>query len=153
MTHIRPATIADAETICYQRLRMFVDSGLGSESVMPPIINRFRGWLTPRLANGTYLGWLVEEEKRTIAGIGMWLMDYPPNFRDPAGTRAYVMNMYVAPEMRRQGLARQLVDAAVQEARSREIKVVTLHATKLGRDLYEQYGFKPTTEMMLQQEL
>jgi GNAT superfamily N-acetyltransferase len=63
------------------------------------------------------------------------------------------MNMYVAPEMRRHGLARLLLDAAVQEARSRHIKVVTLHATKLGRALYEQCGFKPTTEMMLQQEL
>lgn len=152
MTHIRRATGDDAETICQQRARMFIDSGVADESAMPPILSQFRMWLTPKLQDGTYLGWLVEQQDQALAGIGMWLMDYPPNFRDPAGTRAYLMNMYVAPEIRRRGLARQLVDTAVQEARSRGIKVVTLHATKLGRALYEQYGFKTTSEMMLQQE-
>ena len=153
MPQIRRATAADVDTICYQRLRMFVDSALGDESAMPPIIARFATWLKPRLAGETYLGWIVEVNGQPVGGIGLWLMDYPPNFRDPSGTRAYVMNMYVAPEVRRRGLARQLLDTAVQEARSRHIKVVTLHATKLGRALYDQCGFKTTTEMMLQQEL
>jgi GNAT superfamily N-acetyltransferase len=153
MSPIRRATIEDAETICQHRLRMFLDSGLGDESLMPDVVDQFRKWVTPRLENGTYLGWLIDDRDRSVAGIGMWLMDYAPNFRDPRGTRAYLMNMYVAPEMRRRGLARQLVDAAVQEARARQIRVVALHATKIGRSLYEQYGFKPTTEMMLQQEV
>jgi GNAT superfamily N-acetyltransferase len=153
MPQIRRATAADADIICYQRLRMFVDSALGDESALPPIIARFATWLKPRLADETYLGWIVDEDGQPVGGIGVWLMAYPPNFRDPSGTRAYVMNMYVAPEMRRRGVARQLLDVAVQEARSRSIKVVTLHATKLGRALYERCGFKPTTEMMLQQEL
>lgn len=153
MNHIRRATVQDAETICHHRLRMFIDSGVCDESELPAVIDQFRKWVTPRLENETYLGWLIDEGERSVAGLGMWLMDYAPNFRDARGTRGYLMNMYVAPEMRRRGLARRLVDCAVQEARARQIRVVTLHATKLGRSLYEQYGFKPTTEMMLQQEL
>jgi GNAT superfamily N-acetyltransferase len=153
MPQIRRAKALDADTICHQRLRMFVDSALGVEAEMAPIIARFATWLKPRLANETYLGWIAEQDTRAVGGIGLWLMDYPPNFRDPSGTRGYVMNMYVAPEMRRRGLARQLLDSAVQEAHARNIRVVTLHATKLGRALYEQCGFKSTTEMMLQQEL
>lgn len=153
MNPIRRATVQDAETICHHRLRMFVDSGFGDESQLSDVIDQFRKWVTPRLENETYLGWLIDEGDRSVAGLGMWLMDYAPNFRDAGGTRGYLMNMYVAPEMRRRGLARRLVDCAVQEARARQIRVVTLHATKLGRSLYEQYGFKPTTEMMLQQEL
>lgn len=153
MTRIRRATVADADTICHHRLQMFLDAGHGQAAALDAMLPRFRAWLLPRITDGTYLAWMLEDDGEPLGGIGLWLMDYPPNFRDPAGTRAYIMNMYVAPEMRRRGLARQLVDTAVQEAHSRHIMVVTLHATKLGRALYEQYGFKPTTEMMLQQEL
>ena len=43
----------------------------------------------------------------------------------------------------------KLVALAVDEAKARGIKVVTLHASKFGRPVYEQYGFRPSTEMML----
>lgn len=152
MPQIRRATLADAETISDQRLRMFIDAGHGHEYTLAPMIALFTAWVKPRLKDETYLGWIVEEDSRPVAGIGAWLMDYPPNFRDPAGIRAYLMNMYVAPEMRRRGFGRQLVEIALAETRSRGIKVTTLHATPLGRLLYEQCGFKPTSEMMLQQQ-
>jgi predicted acetyltransferase len=51
--------------------------------------------------------------------------------------------------MRRQGLARKLLNLSLEEARARGVKVVTLAASKFGRPLYEQYGFKPTNEMLL----
>lgn len=75
MPQIRRATVADADTICHDRLRMFVDSGLGDESAMPPIIAHFAKWLKPRLADSTYLGWIAEEAGASVGGIGIWLMD------------------------------------------------------------------------------
>jgi hypothetical protein len=37
----------------------------------------------------------------------------------------------------------------VDEAKACNIKVVTLHASKFGKPVYEQGGFKTSTEMML----
>ena len=37
----------------------------------------------------------------------------------------------------------------VDDARRRGIKVVSLHASKFGRPLYERNGFDPTNEMIL----
>jgi predicted GNAT family N-acyltransferase len=51
--------------------------------------------------------------------------------------------------MRRQGLARRLLELALECAKTRGVKVVTLAASKYGRPLYELYGFKATNEMIL----
>jgi ribosomal protein S18 acetylase RimI-like enzyme len=79
-------------------------------------------------------------------------MEWPPHFMHSEPRRAYLLNFYVAPEMRRQGLARKLLALAVEEAKARGIKVVTLHASKFGKPVYEQYGFKMSNEMMLRDQ-
>jgi len=76
-------------------------------------------------------------------------MEFPPHFLNREAMRAYLLNFYVDPEFRGRGLARALLHEALAEARRREIEVVTLHASKFGRRLYEQNGFKQTNEMML----
>lgn len=152
MLGTRRATLADLETIAHQRLRMFVDAGLGGEAQMASMIAKFVTWVRPKLSDGTYLGWLVEQDGRPVAGSGLWVMDFPPNIRDEEPRRAYLMNFYVAPEMRRRGLARELLAMAVAEAKARGIKVVTLHASKFGKPLYEQNGFEMSNEMRLRPE-
>ena len=152
MAETRRATVADAETIGKQRMRMFVDAGLGDEAQMQSMITKFVAWVRPKLSDGTYIGWLVEEDGRLVAGAGLWVMDFPPNIRDEEPHRAYLMNFYVAPEMRRKGMARKLLKLAVDEAEARQIKVVTLHASKFGKPLYEQNGFEISNEMRLRRQ-
>lgn len=152
MLGTRRATLADLETIAHQRLRMFLDAGLGEEAQMASMIAKFVTWVRPKLSDGTYLGWLVEQDGRPVAGSGLWVMDFSPNIRDEEPRRAYLMNFYVAPEMRRRGLARELLAMAVAEAKARGIKVVTLHASKFGKPLYEQNGFEMSNEMRLRPE-
>jgi ribosomal protein S18 acetylase RimI-like enzyme len=78
----------------------------------------------------------------------------PPEHAGTAFTRrAYLLNFYVAPEMRRQGLARELLRLAVEEAKARGIKVVTLHASKFGKPVYEQNGFVMSNEMQLRSDV
>jgi GNAT superfamily N-acetyltransferase len=149
MAETRRATVADAEAIGEQRVRMFVDDGVADRGNMAQMRANFVEWVRPKLEDGSYVGWLVEEDGRLVAGAGLWEMEWPPHFMDEDSRRAYLLNFYVAPEMRRRGLARMLLGLAVAEAKSRGIKVVTLHASKLGRLVYEQGGFKASTEMML----
>jgi len=42
-----------------------------------------------------------------------------------------------------------MLHAAMEEAKTLGIKVVTLHASKFGKPIYEKHGFTPTSEMML----
>ena len=149
MSQIRTAIVDDAELIARQRRRMFVDAGQAEDVRMGAMEAAFVPWVRSRLENGTYLGWLASEQDRVIAGAGMWLMDFPPHFLNAQPLRAYLLNFFVDPEFRGRGLARSLLEAVLAEARRREIEVVTLHASKFGRPLYEETGFLPTNEMML----
>jgi len=119
---------------------------------MGPMIANFVRWVHPRLEDGSYAGWLVEESGELVAGAGLWEMEWPPHFLHDEPRRAYLLNFYVAPQMRRRGLAAQLLALAVAEARTRGIKVVTLHASKFGKPVYEKYGFKMSPEMILVDE-
>jgi len=55
----------------------------------------------------------------------------------------------VEPAFRGHGLAFELLKATVEDAQRRRIKVVSLHASKFGKPLYERNGFEPTNEMLL----
>jgi GNAT superfamily N-acetyltransferase len=46
-------------------------------------------------------------------------------------------------------VARGLLKTAIDEARRRGIRVVSLHASEAGRPLYERNGFAASNEMML----
>jgi GNAT superfamily N-acetyltransferase len=149
MFKTRLATEADAGLIAEHRRRMFAEMGLDDPERLREVAEAFLPWVRERLRDGRYLGWLVEEEGAVVGGGGMWLMDFPPHWHDPQPLRAYLLNFYVVPESRGQGLAYRLLRTAVEEARQRGIRVVALHASNAGRPIYEKFGFKGTSEMML----
>jgi GNAT superfamily N-acetyltransferase len=149
MFETRLATEADAELIGEQRRRMFVDMGRADDALMQRMTAKFVPWVRGKLKDGSYIGWIVSEGDLAVAGAGMWLMDFPPHWMDAEPVRAYLLNFYVDPAFRGHGLAYGLLKAAVGEARRREIKVVSLHASQFGKSLYERNGFEATNEMML----
>ena len=64
-----------------------------------------------------------------------------PTFHNPSGEKAYIMNMYTAPDYRRQGIALKTLDILVKDIKSKGITEISLEATDMGRPLYEKYGF------------
>ena len=147
MPSLRPVAPADLEAICRHRLKMFAASGREEASLLP-MIDGFRNWLTPNLANGVYFGFFAEEHGEVVGGVGLMVLDWPPNPNHPDDDRrGYVLNLYVEPEARGRGVAKRLMAAAEDEFRSRRIDYVILHATKMGRPLYEADGWIATSEM------
>jgi GNAT superfamily N-acetyltransferase len=149
MFETRLATAADAALIAEQRCRMFVDSGQADDAALETMKANFVAWVRPRLQDGSYIGWLVQEGERVVAGAGMWLMDFPPHWMDAMPVRAYLLNFYVEVEFRGHGLAYALLETTVADARRRGVKVVSLHASKFGKPLYERNGFEPSNELIL----
>ena len=150
MFETRLAVAGDAELIAHQRMRMFVDAGQSEDHTqLREMMRNFVVWVRPRLADGSYVGWIVEEDGRAVGGAGIWLMEFPPHWMDAEPVRAYLLNFYVDPEFRGRGLAYELLRMAVEDARRRGVKVVSLHASVFGRPLYERNGFEASNEMLL----
>lgn len=146
---IRPATVADAALIAAQRRAMFADAVSPTPPTLASMQAAFELWVRERLANDTYLGWIAEAAGLPIAGAGLWIMDFPPHFLDVQPARGYLLNFYVDPAYRGQGLARRLLDLSVTEGKRRGLRVLTLHASKFGRPVYERNGFRGNNEMIL----
>jgi RimJ/RimL family protein N-acetyltransferase len=151
MFDIRMATVEDAATIAEHRFLMFLDSGQTTPEEISTLRERFVEWVKPKIEDGTYIGWLVVDGDAIVGGAGLWRMDFPPHWMDPEPVRAYLLNFYVTPSHRGHGLAPQMLHLAVDEAHRRGIRVVTLHASKFGKPIYEKNGFLPTNEMMLRE--
>ena len=149
MPNLRLVAPSDLDTILRHRCAMFRDSGR-PEEVIAQLVEPFRAWLAPRLADGRYFGWMIEDAGEIVAGIGMMAIDWPPHPAHPTSDkRGYILNVYVEPAHRRRGLARRLMETAMAEARARGLGYVILHATAEGRRLYESLGWSSTAEMAI----
>jgi ribosomal protein S18 acetylase RimI-like enzyme len=149
MYDIRPATKEDAAIIAVQRRRMFLDMGRPDDVNMKAMLTSFLPWVRDAIAGGKYLGMLATNVNQVAAGAGMLLLEAAPGYLDTNTTRAYIFNVYTELEYRRQGLARQLIQALLEEAKLRGIRVVNLHATEDGKALYSRLGFEPSNEMRM----
>jgi len=152
MLTLRYAAGNDATLITMQRHRMFADNGFASEEVLTAGDLQFEPWVRERLIDGRYIGLLMEEDGMVIAGAGIFFADFPPHWMDPQPLRAYALNVYTAPEHRGKGYAKQLMQAVLGECRRHEVLTIVLHASPLGRPVYEKLSFKATDEMMLRLE-
>lgn len=157
MLHIRLATEADAAIIALQRVKMFQDNNLVPVGTWEQLERDSLEWTARKMREGSYVGWLVEEEDangaagpaRVIGGAGVWFMEWPPHWMHPEPKRGYLLNVYIAPEARRRGLARKLVLLATDECKRRGLHLAVLHASQMGQPIYEELGWKMSNEMVL----
>ena len=149
MTDYRPVSPADLDLVARHRHEMFKASGR-SDAALAPMTAAFRDWLEPRLADGSYFGWIAMEAGAPIAGLGMMVIDWPPHPSHPTqAARGYILNVFVEPDRRGQGIARALMDLAMAEGRKRGLQYMILHATAQGRPMYEKLGWAQTSEMSI----
>lgn len=145
----RRATAADVDIVQGHRDAMFLDMGI-EPSVVEAGSAAGHRWHEAALRAGSYVGVLALDparQEQVVGGVGVTWLELPPNMHAAVARRGYVLNMYVEPAHRRRGLARGLLEHALQVSREAGVDSVTLHASDAGRGLYEQLGFTPTNEM------
>ena len=148
---VRSVERNDLELICHHREEMFRDAG-SDERSLQLMTENFRPWLEPRLADGSYFGFVVSCGGEPAGGVGLMLIDWPPHPLHPAtDRRGYVLNLFVEPEHRRKGLARRLMQLAEEELQRRGVSLLILHATDKGRPLYSELGWTAGSAEMIKQ--
>jgi GNAT superfamily N-acetyltransferase len=152
MATLRHATIHDAALITQHRHKMFTDNAFATEAFLDAMDANFEPWVSERLADGRYVGLIMEEEDVVLASAGVFFADFPPHFLDVNAGRPYLTNFYTAAEARGRGFAKQMLTASIDICRERGHDVAVLHASPFGRPIYEKFGFEQTNEMMLKLE-
>jgi GNAT superfamily N-acetyltransferase len=140
----------DLETIVRHRRGMFFDMGHRDEQALELMSDKFREWLRRKIEAREYLAWFAIGSKgELMGGAGLWLMDWPPHMIGGGRWRGNIVNVYTEREFRRQGIARELMQAVMDWWAKNEVGTVVLHASAGGRALYESLGFEGTNEMRL----
>jgi len=143
----RFAIPSDIETLVRLRLEFLAEGGQGgTDSTGLPA--GIRDYFSTKLPNGEFVAALAESDGTVIGGSGMIYDRRPPRSKNPTGLSPYILNMYVAPEFRRQGIATQLLQMLINHAKAAGSKVITLHFWPGKSALYAKVGFVPSEREM-----
>ena len=151
MIKYKKATIEDIDELTATRIEVLrAANKLGADVDMSEVERQSREYYSKALIDGTHTAYLVCDENKFIGAGGVSYYRVMPTYHNQRGEKAYIMNMYTAPEYRRQGIAYKTLDLLVNDARNKGITAISLEATDMGRPLYEKYGFiKMNNEMEL----
>ena len=93
------------------------------------------------MADGTFVSWLAMDGDKIVGTSGMSFVEKPPYFTCPSGKLGLLSSMFTDPNYRRMGIAKELLDRVVGEARDYGCGAVHITASDMGVKLYTAYGF------------
>ena len=147
MITFRKAVLTDIPELV--RLRIEFISKINSTSESPLDLSKeLFNYFKESMEKGTFAAWLASDNENLIATSGICFYTVPPSFSNLTGNTSYIMNMYTLEQYRNQGIASELFERIIEEAKSRGCKKIYLHATESGRPLYKKFGFKETDNEM-----
>ncbi|MBP5733869.1 MAG: GNAT family N-acetyltransferase [Lachnospiraceae bacterium] len=94
------------------------------------------------MADGTFVSWLAFDGDKIIGTSGMSFVEKPPYFTCPTGRIGLLSSMFTNPDYRRMGIAKDLLDHVVDEAKDYGCGAVWITASNMGVKLYTAYGFE-----------
>lgn len=141
----RKLTENDLETFIGMRIVQLREEGATEElDLVPALMDYYHR----HLEDGTFVSWLALDGDRVIGTSGMSFVEKPPYFSCPSGRIGLLSSMYTDPGYRRRGIAKELLDRVVAEARAYGCGSVQITASDMGVLLYTAFGFTKNGNFM-----
>ena len=149
--YYKRATMEDIDELVRTRIIVLrAANKLSDDEDMSVVEEESKAYYGRALETGEHIAYLVYDNGAFVGAGGVSFYQVMPTYHNPTGKKAYIMNMYTAPEYRRQGIAINTLDLLVKDAKEQGVLQIALEATDMGRPLYERYGFvKMEDEMEL----
>ena len=116
-------------------------NGLDASADMSAVKEQALAYYRDALERGEHVAYLAFDGEALAGTGGVSFYRVLPTYHNPTGENGYIMNMYTRPAYRRRGIAYRMLELLVAAARERGVSRITLEATRMGRPLYEKYGF------------
>ncbi len=147
----KKATIDDIDILAKSRIEVLrAANQLADDVDMSEIEAQSYDYYKKALSDGTHTAYLVFDGDQFIGAGGISYFRVMPTYHNASGNKAYIMNMYTNPDYRRLGIAYKTLELLVADAKEKDVKVISLEATDMGKPLYEKFGFvKMNDEMEL----
>lgn len=145
-------TEAELETFIDMRITQLTEEYEVSGRTVPKDVDlksALFDYYRKHMADGTFVSWFAMDGERIIGTSGMSFVEKPPYFTCPSGKLGLLSSMFTNPEYRRMGIAKELLDRVVGEARNYGCGSVHITASDMGVKLYTAYGFKHNGNFMM----
>ncbi|MEW6037547.1 MAG: GNAT family N-acetyltransferase [Pseudomonadota bacterium] len=137
---IREANAEDIQQIVQLRMKLFVEVGAISHEDAAPELKATTLQYFQENTNVTK-SWVAEYSGKIVAAGTLSLFFRPPYPENLLGKEGYLLNMYTLPEYRKKGCGKGILENILAYSRQEQLGKVWLHASTVGRPLYEKAGF------------
>ena len=134
----RKLETSDLDTFISMRITQLREEGATEDLDLVPAL---KDYYNRHLSDGTFVSWLALDGDKIIGTSGMSFVEKPPYFSCPTGRIGLLSSMFTNPDYRRMGIAKELLDRVVNEAREYGCGAVHITASDMGVKLYTAYGF------------
>ena len=134
----RKLETSDLDTFISMRITQLKEEGATEDLDLVPAL---KDYYNRHLSAGTFVSWLALDGDKIIGTSGMSFVEKPPYFSCPTGRIGLLSSMFTNPDYRRMGIAKELLDRVVNEAREYGCGAVHITASDMGVKLYTAYGF------------
>ena len=134
----RKLTENDLDRFIEMRINQLREEGAKEEFDLRPAL---KDYYERHLKNGTFVSWLACDGDEIIGTSGMSFVEKPPYFGCPSGRIGLLSSMFTDSRYRRMGIATELLNRVVEEARQYGCGTIQITASDMGVKLYSSYGF------------
>ena len=144
-------TTSELDVFIDMRITQLTEEYVSSGRTVPTDVDlqsALKDYYNRHLADGTFVSWLAMDGDKIIGTSGMSFVEKPPYFGCTTGRLGLLSSMYTNPNYRRMGIANELLNRVIEEARAYGCGAVHITASDMGVKLYTAYGFKHNGNFM-----
>lgn len=141
----RRLTEKEIDNFIEMRIAQLREEGAKEEIDLVPYL---QDYYRKHMKDGTFVSWLAFDGDKIVGTSGMSFVEKPPYFGCPGGKIGLLSSMFTDPDYRRMGIAKELLDKVISEAREYGCGTVQITASDMGVQLYTAYGFEHNHNFM-----
>lgn len=138
MIEYKKLTENELDRFIEMRIDQLREEGAKEEFDLRPAL---RDYYERHLKDSTFVSWLAVDGEEIIGTSGMSFVEKPPYFGCPSGRIGLLSSMFTDSRYRRMGIATELLNRVIDEARNYGCGTVQITASDMGVKLYTAYGF------------
>lgn len=148
---ITPTSVAEDSILAEHFYQLWLDNKVTPDSIEDDWLEMTLGFIAKARQELSFQAFVAKIDNKIIASVSCQLFAglYPSIFKPNIRQYGYIWNVFVESAYRRQGIGTKLTQTAIDYLQSLGCTHATLHASPHGKPVYENLGFVPKNEMIL----
>jgi ribosomal protein S18 acetylase RimI-like enzyme len=149
--NFRESNLQEDPIIARHFYQLWLDNGVSPQLIRSNWLDISRQFIDRARQELCYKAFVVEIDSAIVASTSCQLFAglYPHVLAEESRKYGYIWGVYVEPDYRRQGIGEKLTGMAVDYLKSLGCTRAILHASPIGKPVYDRIGFVESNEMRL----